>query len=119
MPAKSGIKRSSRAEISPPVKRQKRESTGRKISYQESSDEDTKVTKVEQVTKTAVRKTAQKTNGTAVTKQDKVVQETVVSTVKKSKTKDQKKQDESMALATRTIGSKLLVGAHVSAAGGT
>jgi AP endonuclease 1 len=135
-------KRSARLEISPPPKRSKRASTTaaqpiykeesdvdeqdvkvtskktlikHRISLKAEEDEDT-VLSVKQVTKVGRKvkveqrgttiETSQETNGTDIK-------------VKRNprKTKEEKAA-EAMPLAARTIGSKILVGAHISAAGG-
>jgi AP endonuclease 1 len=115
-------KRTSRTEISPPPKRQK--STPDKKAPLSTKRNDTLVKKAGD--KKVVK--AVKTEGVNVETlkveehtKDSIVEETVsvtkVKVQRKRKTKEEK-EAEAMPLAERTIGSKILAGAHVSAAGG-
>jgi AP endonuclease-1 len=135
-------KRPARSEISPPPKRSKRVSTTEvkptykeesdvdedevkitirktltknRISHKAQEDEDT-VVSVKQVTKVEKKVKVEQNGPSAETSQETNGTETKVKR-KPRKTKEEKIA-EAMPLAARTIGSKLLVGAHVSAAGG-
>jgi AP endonuclease-1 len=134
MPSSPG-KRAARGDISPPVlKRQKRQSTAKEVKYQESPDEEVEVATPKKQPNSAKKKTPVKVtrvlqetiqkNGvkveTEIKEESKVVNGTTVEkiTVKRKRKTPNKKEAETMTLASRTIGSKILVGAHVSAAGG-
>jgi AP endonuclease 1 len=96
-PARSR-KRKARDEISPPAKR------GNKVKKDTSE-----ITTI----KTEVQ-TVKVEEETIIETKDSV---TKVKVTRRRKTKEEKEREE-MAIAERTIGSKILAGAHVSAAGG-
>jgi AP endonuclease-1 len=139
MPSTIG-KRASRGDISPPTtKRQKRQSTTKEVKYQDTSDEDAEVLTPKKASKSPKKKTPVKistvlkettqANGVKTETEIKeeikkvngaIIKKTTVekTTVKRKRKTADEKEAETMALAARTVGSKILVGAHVSAAGG-
>jgi AP endonuclease-1 len=124
-------KRSARADISPPPKRAKRTTVVQKSTYVENSSG----SEVEKKTPKKRQHKKSPTKAVSVVKAETTVSASVIvsgrqssiepkgasGTAKKAPRKRKTKEEkaiEAMPIATRSVGSKILIGAHVSAAGG-
>jgi AP endonuclease-1 len=138
----SSRKRTTRSEISPPPKRQRKAvGTAHKSTSQETKTAITRkrvnskashtevvvdeIVKIEEATKNSLVQATESISKVKTKKKTKeearnpIVEETVSVTKAKIKRKTkEEKEAEEMPIAARTVGSKILVGAHVSAAGG-